>query len=80
MGLSLTQVIEEHGPAIFADLQTGTLITMSNAGLSWWKPQADGSFVLAATQPARTSLHLVSVADAIDQAEAWFRRDRRRLK
>jgi hypothetical protein len=73
--MTLTEIIEGHGPAVFADLETGVVITINGSYFNLWQPQPDGTFLRTERQsghPSHPSLGELTVGQAMDLATAWF--------
>lgn len=70
--MTLLELVENYGPIVFADSETGTVIQRNGAYLNWAQEGRDG-WSHVDCRAVDENAYSVTLAAAMDSAEAWFR-------
>jgi hypothetical protein len=64
----------EYGPIVFADEDTGVLITVNGAYLNWWNPSGHNDWINVDCRSfsSHNDLYKLQVIEAMDLARQWF--------
>ena len=72
--MTLLELIENYGPAVFADSETGVVIQRNGAYLNWATEGRDGWNHRECRAVSRDA-YKITLAQAMDSAEAWFKEE-----
>jgi hypothetical protein len=69
-GMTIHDVVG-YGPIVFSNEECGVLITINGSYLNWWNFDGD-SYHNTGCRSGHPKLDKLTVAEAMDLAEAWF--------
>lgn len=74
--MDITEIVQNDGPAVFADQQYGVIIVASlvpdRTYLNWWEQVDKGTYRLAAMRPCVVDVSTLPIFQARHLAEVWF--------
>jgi hypothetical protein len=70
-GMKLHEVIG-YGPIVYCSEDYGILITINGSYLNWWVETGNGLWTNTDCRSGHPDLYTLTVAKAMDLAEAWF--------
>lgn len=75
--MTLLEMVENYGPIVFCDSETGVIIQRNGSYLCWVAQERDGSYFHSDVRSVEDDAYVCTLAKAMamamDSAEEWFK-------